>query len=177
MKKYLFQSERLGFRVWSENDLNAMHEMNSNPNVMRHFPRIKTKEESLQFILDLQEHYRENNYTYFAVDRLDTNECIGFIGLAYQTYEASFTPCPDIGWRLLEKHWNNGFATEGARRCLDYARELDLDKLVAIASLKNLESINVMRKIGMQEREIFKHPNLKDYPEIEECIWYEYIPR
>ncbi len=177
MKKHLFQSERLGFRIWSEDDLDAMHEMNSNPNVMRHFPRTKTKEESLQFILDLQEHYQKYSYTYFAVDRLDTNECIGFIGLAYQTYEAAFTPSPDIGWRLLEKHWNNGFATEGARRCLEYAKELGLERVVAIASRGNIESMNVMRKIGMEKKGIFKHPNLKDFPRIEECVWYEYASK
>jgi RimJ/RimL family protein N-acetyltransferase len=40
---------------------------------------------------------------------------IGFIGLAIPSFQAVFTPCVEIGWRLSAPHWGKGLATEGAR--------------------------------------------------------------
>lgn len=62
---------------------------------------------------------------------METGELIGFIGLAYQTYESDFTPATDIGWRLKSSAWGKGYATEGAKRCLQYAFEdLKLEKVI-----------------------------------------------
>ena len=33
---------------------------------------------------------------------------IGFVGLAIPSFEAHFTPCVEIGWRLSSKHWGKG---------------------------------------------------------------------
>jgi len=55
---------------------------------------------------------------------------IGFIGLAYQTYETEFSPATDIGWRLKETVWGKGYATDGVKRCLEYAfNELKIDTI------------------------------------------------
>ena len=105
---------------------------------------------------------------------LETGEFIGFIGLAYQDYETEFTPATDIGWRLKKSAWGNGYATEGARRCLEYAfKDLKLDKIISTCTLNNTKSENVMRKIGMSRKGEFNHPRLKDYPAHEKCSWYE----
>jgi len=37
----------------------------------------------------------------------------------------------------------------------------------------NLKSENVMKKIGMRKMGVFNHPNLKKYPKLEKCVWYE----
>jgi RimJ/RimL family protein N-acetyltransferase len=41
----------------------------------------------------------------WAVERLDTGEFIGFVGLLSPVWEAEFTPCVEIGWRLAKQHW------------------------------------------------------------------------
>ncbi|MEM9686659.1 MAG: GNAT family N-acetyltransferase, partial [Bacteroidota bacterium] len=67
-----------------------------------------------------------------------------------------------------------GYATEGAKRCLEYAfNDLNIDKIVAICTKDNLKSEHIMKKIGMRKRGEFHHPHLKEYPEYEKCIWYE----
>ncbi len=173
-KKYLFESKRLGFRNWSIDDLTEFAEMNSDPEVMEYFPKPLTTKESEDFIERLQKHYLERGHNYFAVEILETGEWIGFIGLAYQKYKTEFSPGTDIGWRLKRSAWGRGYATEGARRCLDFAfNDLNLERVFSTFTKRNLKSENVMIKLGMTRMGVFRHPNLSDYPEYEECTWYQ----
>ena len=98
---------------------------------------------------------------------------IGFIGLAYQKYESPFTPAIDIGWRLDPGYWGRGLATEGAKASLEYGlKELKLPQIIAVAVEQNLPSIRVMEKIGLKKVGKFKHPKLKEYPDLEACVAY-----
>jgi RimJ/RimL family protein N-acetyltransferase len=173
-KKYIFKSERLGFRNWVKEDLAEFTKINSDPKVMEHFPNTLNIDETKEFIQRLQNHYNEKGYNYFATEIIETGELIGFIGLAFQTYESSFCPVTDIGWRLKKSAWGKGYATEGAKKCLEYAfNELKIDTIVSVCTINNKNSESVMKKIGMTKKGGFKHPKLKDYPEYENCIWYE----
>ncbi|WP_010180695.1 GNAT family N-acetyltransferase [Aquimarina agarilytica] len=170
---YLFTSDRLGFRNWLETDLSEFAKINADPAVMAHFPFALTFQETKKLMARLQAMYLKMGYTYFAVQVLKTGEFIGFIGLAYQDYEAPFNPATDIGWRLKKSAWGKGFATEGAKRCVDYAfNELKLDRLVATCTVDNEKSENVMQKIGMTRQGAFKHSKLKKFPDYEQCVWY-----
>ncbi|MGS2764084.1 GNAT family N-acetyltransferase [Sinomicrobium sp. M5D2P9] len=173
-KDYIFKSERLGFRNWTINDLTEFAKINADSEVMEHFPKPLTENESLEFIKRMQTHYEKNRYNYFATEILETGEFIGFIGLVDQDYKTDFTPATDIGWRLKKSVWGQGFATEGAKKCLEFAfNELKLEKVISICTVNNHKSENVMKKIGMVEKGRFNHPKLKAYPEYEKCICYE----
>jgi RimJ/RimL family protein N-acetyltransferase len=39
---------------------------------------------------------------------------LGYIGLAVPSFQARFTPCVEVGWRLSAIHWGKGLATEVA---------------------------------------------------------------
>ena len=172
--KYLFTSERLGFRNWEQEDFNDLYGLCSDEKVMEHFPSILSKEETQNFLDRLIAHYNKRGYNYFAVELLETGEVIGFTGLAYQNWESDFTPAIDIGWRLKTSAWGNGYATEGAKACLDFAKNvLGLNELIATCVLQNKPSENVMKKIGMTLFKEFNHPALKDVPDIERCVCYK----
>ncbi len=172
--KYIFTSQRLGFRNWIDSDLAKLVTINSDAEVMKYFPSTQTEEQTLQFITRMQNQLDTKDYCYFAVDRLENNEFIGFIGLSDQTYEANFTPCIDIGWRIATKHWGKGYATEGAKRVLTYAfEEFKIDKILSIAPAINTASENVMKKIEMQKVKNFEHSLLKDNEQLKECVLYE----
>ena len=174
MKHYLFKSQRLGFRNWKNEDLQEFAKLNADSEVMEHFPETLNKKETKAFIQRLQLHFDKNGYNYFATEVLETGKFIGFIGLALQNYESEFNPATDIGWRLKKSAWGNGFATEGAKRCLEYAfNDLKLEKVISTCTENNSNSENVMVKIGMIKKGEFKHPKLKLYPAFEKCIWYE----
>lgn len=176
MKPYIFKSDRLGFRNWSEDDLPQFSAMNADEAVMEHFPSTLSYEASEQFMRRLKDAYITHGYTYYAVDVLSTGSWIGFIGLSYIDFEAEFTPGVDIGWRLKQSAWGYGYATEGAKRCMAYAREeLDISKVVATCTEANQKSQHVMKKVGMNKKGYFCHPKLKGIAGFESCLWYEKV--
>lgn len=171
--KYIFKSERLGFRNWTSEDLEEFAKLNSDEEVMEHFPKTLSKKEVEKFIDRLKKHYAENGFTYYATEILETKEFIGMIGLAFQEYKTNFTPAIDIGWRLKRSAWGKGYATEGAHRCLEYAfNELDINKIISVCTIKNKKSENVMKKIGMTKKGEFSHPELINHPEYEKHFCY-----
>ncbi len=171
---YILKSERLGFRNWNKNDLVAFAQINGDKEVMEYFPNPLSESETAEFIDRLIKHYETNKFNYFATELLATGELIGFVGLAYQTYETDFTPAVDIGWRLKKSAWGKGYATEGANKCLAFAfNELNLSKVISTCTAKNKKSEHLMKKIGMKKVKEFKHPRLKAFPEFETCVLYE----
>ncbi|MEZ4920956.1 MAG: GNAT family N-acetyltransferase [Saprospiraceae bacterium] len=173
-KKYLFESERLGFRNWVEADLPEFAALNADPDVMEHFPYTLSYAQSEASLLKFRTHFNERGYCYFATDVLESETFIGFIGLAYQDYPATFTPATDIGWRLKQTAWGKGFATEGANRCLDFAfNDLKLNHIVSVCTKRNTRSEHVMQKIGMTKKGDFLHPALTEFPDHQECMWYQ----
>ena len=170
---YLFHSARLGFRNWSDADFAPMAAISADAEVMKYFPAEATFEQTSTFIKRMQDEFDERGYCYFAVDELSTNTFIGFIGLSWKTFEADFTPCIDIGWRLSPDVWNKGYATEGAIRCLDYAfNTLKLDRVYSMAPKINATSERVMHKAGMMKVGEFEHPLLLEHPELKYCVLY-----
>lgn len=173
-KKYIFTSDRLGFRNWTSTDIDKMHEINSDEKVMEFFPSIPTKEQTTEFVHRMMNQFDEKGFCYFAVDKLDDNEFIGFIGLSEQTYKADFTPCIDIGWRIDSNEWNKGFATEGAKKCLEYAFDnLKLENVYSIAPKINKKSEHIMTKIGLKKQYEFKHSLLDNYEDLKTCVLYK----
>ena len=172
-KKYIFQSERLGFRLWTEDDKEKFAKMNSDKDVMEFMPKTLTYEESNGFILRINEHFITYGFGLWAVEIKETNEFIGFIGLLTASFESSFTPCTEIGWRLKKESWNMGYATEGARACLNYGfKELKLDEIYSFTAKINTRSINVMEKIGLKRIGDFNHPNVEDGSPLKAHVLY-----
>jgi RimJ/RimL family protein N-acetyltransferase len=159
---YLLQSSRLGLRPWLDSDLKPFAALNRDPEVRKYFPSVLTEEESNASVERLNNHFRQHGFCFYAVDRLDTRAFIGFIGFQTTTFEASFTPCVEIGWRLSRENWGQGFATEGARACLDYGfQELGFKEVFSFTPHSNIPSQRVMQKIGMQKVGEFPHPMLE----------------
>lgn len=174
MNKYLFTSERLGFRNWNDSDIEKMAAINNDPDVMEFFPATATYSQTAEFIARMKTMFAEKKYCYFAVDELASGNFCGFIGLCDQNFEASFTPCTDIGWRLDKNYWYKGYATEGAKRCLDYGfRDIQLTNIKATSTLLNVKSIKIMQKLCMKQQLFFNHPRLKGDTRLESCVLYE----
>lgn len=174
INEYIFQSERLGFREWKNTDSLPFSKMNMDLEVMEFFPRILTKVESNNLVEKIKLMFAEYNYGLYAVDRLDSNEFMGFIGFWHPNFESEFTPCIEIGWRIKRQEWNNGFATEGASRCLKFGFEnLNFSEVVSLTSTVNLKSERVMKKIGMTKLGEFEHPDIQDKSILKKHIIYK----
>lgn len=160
---YIFESERLGFRRWTDNDKEPFAKMNADQEVMEFMPKCLTFEESNAFIYRIEEHFNTYGFGLWAVDIKETGTFIGYIGFFTAEFQSEFTPCIEVGWRLNRKSWNKGYATEGAKACLKYGfEELKLDEVYSFTSKLNLRSINVMKKIGLKQAGVFEHPNVEE---------------
>jgi RimJ/RimL family protein N-acetyltransferase len=161
----LIQTERLLLRRWREEDREPFYRLNSDPPVMEFMPACLTRAESDQLFERINEHFRKHNFGLYAAELREDRTFIGYVGLAVPSFEASFTPCFEIGWRLSAHHWGRGLATEGARAAVKHAfGELGLDEIVSFTVPGNVRSRRVMEKIGMTHdaSEDFDHPNLPD---------------
>ena len=174
MPSYIFQSERLGFRHWVNDDIVPFAEMCNDPLVMEFFPKKLTLQETNALIERIKKHFIEKGYGLYAVDRLNTQTFIGFIGFATPGFEAYFTPCVEIGWRLKKESWDQGFATEGALKCLEYGfQQLNFQDVFSFTSEINQRSIRVMQKIGMQKVGTFDHPLVEEGSKLRKHVLYK----
>lgn len=161
----MIQTERLLLRRWKEKDREQFHRLNSDPRVMEFMPACLTPAESDLLFERISEHFRKHDFGLYAVELREARIFIGYVGLAVPSFEASFTPCVEIGWRLSADYWDRGLATEGARAVANHAFEkLGLDEIVSFTVPENLRSRRVMEKIGMTHdvSEDFDHPNLPE---------------
>lgn len=174
---FLFTSERLGFREMTEADLNSLQDLNTDPQVMEFFPALYSEEQTLAGIRRNMSNYKSVGYGMWIAEVKNSQEFIGFIGLAPVNFDAPFCPATEIGWRLIKKVWNQGFATEGALRCLEYGFDtLNLDKIVSFTAKINGPSERVMQKIGMRKSAEFMHPKLSENDRLNPHVLYEIGP-
>lgn len=155
------RTKRLILRQWRDSDEAPFAAMNADPKVMEFFPSRMNAEESRIVFDRVRTHFAVNGFGFWVVEI--PNECpfAGFIGLAIPRYEAPFTPCVEVGWRLWPEYWGKGYATEGAIASLDYGfQSLGLAEIVSMTATTNVRSMRVMERIGMTRNssEDFEHP-------------------
>lgn len=157
------ETPRLILRRWKEADREPFSRINADPRVMEFFPACLTREESDALIGKAEAHFEKHGFGPFAAELRATGELIGFVGLFIPQFEAYFTPCVEIGWRLHASHWNQGLATEGAEAALRLAfGALGLPEIVAFTAPGNFRSRRVMEKLGMVCDGEFEHPRLPE---------------
>jgi ribosomal-protein-alanine N-acetyltransferase len=159
------QTERLTLRHWQESDRQPFARLNADPRVMEFMASLLTEAESGALADRIEEHFEEHGFGLCAAEVTGEQSFIGFIGLAIPAFQAEFTPCVEIGWRLAAEYWGRGFATEGAREMVRYAFEvIGLESLVSLTVPANIRSRRVMEKLGMTHnpRDDFEHPKLPE---------------
>jgi ribosomal-protein-alanine N-acetyltransferase len=159
------RTERLILRRWSEADREPFARMNRDPTVMEFFPVALSREESDALVDRAIGHFAESGFGPWAAELRDTGAFIGFIGLSVPRFEAKFTPCVEVGWRLATEYWGRGLATEGARAALEWGlTELGLGEVVSFTTVDNRRSRRVMEKLGMicDAADNFDHPQLPE---------------
>jgi RimJ/RimL family protein N-acetyltransferase len=169
------RTERLYLRRWGAADAEPFSAMNADPRVMEFFPALLTREQSDTLIDRIEERFERSDFGLWAVEVAEVSQFAGFIGLAVPHFEAHFTPCIEIGWRLAAEFWGRGLATEGARAVLTFGFEsLRLDQIVSFTTAANVRSRRVMEKIGMthDRADDFDHPLLPEGHHLRRHVLY-----
>lgn len=162
----MIETARLRLRQWRAEDNEAFAAMSINPQVMQYFPNLLTRADSDALIERMKSIIDTQGWGFWAVELKHNQQFIGFTGLHDQPTQFSFSPCVEIGWRLDQAYWGQGYAPEAAQAALAFAFEqLKLDKVVAFTTVDNAKSQRVMHKLNMNKVGEFQHPALaKDHP-------------
>ena len=171
----MLTSPRLQLRPWRDEDLPAFAALNADPEVMEYMPKCLSREESDAMAARIREGFARHGFGWWAVEVFGVSEFIGFTGLSIPSYEAHFTPCVEIGWRLDKKFWGFGYATEAARLALDYGFQVaGLEEIVSFTFVGNLRSRRVMERLGMtySSEDDFQHPRLPEGHRIRPHVLY-----
>ena len=169
------ETERLKLREWRVEDREPFARMNSDAAVMEFMPALLTRQESDELVDRVEAYFAEHAYGPWAAELKATGKFIGYVGLWTPRFEAHFTPCIEIGWRLAKEHWGKGLATEGALAVMEHAfGELGLKELVSFTSAGNVRSRRVMEKIGMTHdaADDFDHPSLPEGHRLRRHVLY-----
>jgi RimJ/RimL family protein N-acetyltransferase len=141
-------------------DLDDLAKLFADPDVMRYYPRPKTRDEAQGWIDWNQRLYRDEGFGLWTVTLRSTGEYVGDCGLTIQKPEGKREI--EVGYHVRPDLQGKGYATEAATACRDYAAKvLGVGRLIAIIHPDNLPSQRVAEKIGLrQEREL----TYKDVP-------------
>jgi ribosomal-protein-alanine N-acetyltransferase len=168
-------TERLILRAWRDEDVAPFAALNGDQTAMRFMPSVMTVEETRAMVERIQAHFDAHGFGLWAVEALGVAPFIGFVGLNTPTFEAHFTPCVEIGWRLAPAFWGKGYATEAAAAALRFGFDnLNLDQIVSFTVPANKPSWSVMERIGMARdpAEDFDHPRLAEGHPLRRHILY-----
>lgn len=166
----ILETDRLLLREMLLSDAEALFEMDSNPTVHQYLWKKPLTEisEVLSYIELVREQYKQNNIGRFVVVLKDTNQLIGWAGLKYNTEIVNNkVDFYDIGYRLNEKFWGKGYASEASFAWLDYGFNVMKIKIMdAAAHTDNAASNTILQKIGMVMTEQYKEDGVS-------WNWYE----
>lgn len=142
------ESERIRFRKITEDDLDELASLYADPDVMRYYPRTRTKEETRECIKSYQQKYATEQVCLMAAIHKRENKFIGRCGIMLQEIEGEVLP--EIGYMLDKFFWRGGLGTEAAIAFRDYGfRELNYPKIISIIHPLNLASRGVAKNMGM----------------------------
>jgi RimJ/RimL family protein N-acetyltransferase len=150
-------------REWRDEDLAPFAVMNADPDVMRYFTATLARAESDALAARIRREMKEWGFGLWAVESPGEAPFIGFVGLSRPSFDAPFTPCVEIGWRLARRFWDKGYASEAAHAVLERGfGELGLREILSFTAAGNAASRRVMEKLGMarDQDEDFEHPSL-----------------
>ena len=171
----MIRTARLILRPWRDDDLEPFAAMNADSAVMEHFPNPLSREESDETAARIRAFMEVRGFGLWAVEVPGSLPFVGFVGLTSPLFEAPFTPCVEVGWRLARVAWGLGYATEAARAALDLGFDrFGLDEIVSMTVPRNVRSRRVMEKLGMTRdpADDFDHPRLPEEHPLRRHVLY-----
>lgn len=148
------ETERLRLRGWTEADIAPFTRHTNTPAVMRWLGGIQSEAEMREMADTFAAWDRAQGFTFWLVERKADGELLGFCGLKRANGEGcAFVGDHEIGWRLREDVWGQGYAKEAAIASLDYAfGPLAAPHVVALTCIQNEASWGLMERLGMTRR-------------------------
>jgi RimJ/RimL family protein N-acetyltransferase len=146
----ILRTPRLSIREFTEDDVDNLFDLNSDPEVMRYLGRPTTRpvlrDEIIPFHLDAYK--RLGRLGTWAAESATNGEFLGWFH--FRPGPSGDTTNIDLGYRLASSTWNKGYATEGSRALITMGfTTLGVQRVFAHTMTANAASRRVMEKCGL----------------------------
>jgi len=159
----VLETDRLIPRHLSTDDVEFILELLNDPSFIRFIgdKGVRTVDDACNYILNGPvASYKQFGFGLYATELKETNTPIGICGIL----KRDTLPHPDIGFAFLPQYWNQGYAFESADAVMKHARELGVDRVLAITTPDNEASAKLLGKIGLRFESMIKLS--EDAPEV-----------
>ncbi|MGO5007320.1 GNAT family N-acetyltransferase [Bacillus wiedmannii] len=150
----VLETERLVLRWFDIKDAPFILELVNDPAWIQFIgdKRIKNLEDATKYILNGPvDMYNKMGFGLYLVERKEDLTPLGMCGLIKRDSLEDV----DIGFAFLEKFRSNGYGFESASAVIEYGvQKLGLKRIVAITTTDNINSGNLLEKVGFQFEEI-----------------------
>ncbi len=151
----MIETERLILRSWTADDVEPFIRHTNTPAVMRWLGGVGDEAVLREVITErFPQWEEERGFTFWAVERKDDSELLGFCGLKLASDAGTkIKGWHEVGWRFREDAWGKGYAKEAAIASLDFAFErAGAERVVALTVIGNEGSWGLMERLGMTRR-------------------------
>ncbi|WP_375290585.1 GNAT family N-acetyltransferase [Qipengyuania sp.] len=168
------ETERLVLRDWREADWPEFFRVTNTPAVMRWLGGTLDEEGKVAQRSRVETCQQRNGHCFWAVERKEDGALLGFCGLKRADAPGSTVLGEmEIGWRLREDAWGQGYAKEAAIASLDAAFDsFGAEQVVALTIRENSASWGLMERLGMQRRADLDHDDTRYDPPWRHAIVY-----
>ena len=161
----IIETNRLYLRELVLEDKEELSRVLSDPESMQFYPEPFSKDKVEKWIQWNIDNYKKFNHGLWAVILKDGEKFIGDCGITMQIIEKETVP--EIGFHIIKDYWKKGYATEAAIACKEYAFEvLKYPQIFSYTTVKNIPSLKVAEKIGMQKYKIFEKNGEKQIAQV-----------
>ena len=174
MGDFRLETARLILRDWREEDLDALHRINSDPLVMATIGPLQDRTAAEASLGRLMARSVRDGHTLWALERKGDGRVIGFCGIVTGTVPHIEQEL-EIGWRLASDCWGQSYAREAAEAAIAwFAVHRPGQRLCAITAATNARSWGLMERLGMNRRPDmdFLHPALREGHPLRSHITY-----
>ena len=156
MAEFVAETERLRLRTWDFKDRAEFNRLLNTPAVMRWLGGVADERFSNAAFDRIDTYLRDFGFTFWIVERKRDDAMLGFCGLkrANAPGAEAIAGEIEIGWRLREDAWGQGYAKEAAIASLGLAFDrFGAERVVAVTAAGNAPSQGLMTRLGMTRRE------------------------
>ena len=147
------ETKRLILRSWRDEDVDVFEAACNTPAVTRFLGGLQTREEISSAIARIRACEEKHGYCFWAMERRSDGEFLGFCGLKTLSADGARPNIlgePEIGWRLRQSAWGQGYAFEAALASLELAfRRFGMPQVYAMTLVENGASWGLMKRLGM----------------------------
>jgi RimJ/RimL family protein N-acetyltransferase len=145
----MLHTDRLTLREMTDDDLDDLAGLLGDEEVMRYYPRPKTRDEAQRWIAWNRNLYQERGFGLWIMTRKDSGQFVGECGLTVQLVDG--VDEIEVGYHVLPAYQRRGYATEAAAACRDAARDLfGAQRVIAVINPDNQPSRLVAERIGLR---------------------------